>query len=266
MRCRLFVFCFPLLCAFLNSQQIQAQNSSTNQSLNRFLDWTFNDPVHVIKDIDQSDIGTFLLAGIGVAGISAHDSYSSGLLQARFSDSRYLTTTNEVGTFKYVAPLSAALFGTSLLTDNTKFQDAAFTSLQSVLYTHFTVNAAKFVFARERPDHFEGPYDFEFFEGSATSFPSGHTSTAFALIVPWAVYYPNAVTYSMLALPVSTAIARVAKGRHWVSDVTAGALIGAYWGYKLSKRHLNVTKNNDSIDIAPFFGQNSGGISLKVSF
>ena len=266
MRCPLPFFCFSLLCIVLNCQQLQAQSHASEPSLNRFLDWTINDPIHVIKDIDQKEIGTFLLTGIGVAGISAYDTYSSNLLQSRIRNSSYLTATNEVGTFKYAAPLSAAVFGTSLLTDNYKFQDAAFTSLQSVIYTNFTVNAAKFIFARERPDHYEGPYDFEFFEGNATSFPSGHTSTAFAVVVPWVVYYPNVVTYSMLALPVSTAIARVAKGRHWVSDVTAGALIGAYWGYKLSKRHLNVTKNNDSVDITPFFGQNSGGISLKVSF
>lgn len=265
MRCSFTYFCFPLLYIFLNCQQIQAQNNTSDPSLNRFLDWSIKDPVHIVKDIDRKEIGAFLLTGISIAGVSAHDSYSSNLLQSRFKNSRYLTATNEVGTFKYVGPLSAAVFGTSLLTDNYKFQDAAFTSLQSVIYTNFSVNAAKFMFARERPDQFEGPYDFDFFEGNATSFPSGHTSTAFALAVPWVVYYPNAFTYSMLALPVSTAIARVSKGRHWMSDVTAGALIGVYWGYKLSKRHLNITRN-DNIDVTPFYGHNSGGLSLKVSF
>ena len=255
----------PLLCMVLNCQQIQAQNNIPDPSFNRFLDWTINDPIRVVKDINQREIGAFLFTGISIAGISAHDSYSSNLLQSRLRNNTYLSATNEIGTIKYVGPLSAAVFGASFLTDNQKFQDAAFTSLQSLIYTKFTVGAAKFAFARERPDHYEGPYDFDFFEGNATSFPSGHTSTAFALVVPWVVYYPNAVTYSMLALPVSTAIARVSKGRHWMSDVTAGALIGAYWGYKLSKRHLNITRN-DNIDVTPFFGHNSGGLSLKVSF
>jgi hypothetical protein len=265
MRCPLPFFCFPLLCILLNCQQLQSQNNTSNPSLNRFLDWTINDPVQIVKGINHQEAGTYLLAGIGIAGISAHDAYSSSLLQSKFKQSRYLTTTNEIGTFKYVAPISAAVFGTSMLTENVKFQDAAFTSLQSVIYTNFTVNTAKFIFARERPDHKDGPYDFEFFEGNATSFPSGHTSTAFALVVPWVVYYPNAFTYSLMALPASTAIARVAKGRHWMSDIAAGAFIGAYWGYKLSKRHLNITQK-DNIDVTPFFGNNSGGISLHVSF
>ena len=265
MRYTINILCFSLFCLLFNCQHVFAQKSVPEPRLDRFLDWTIKDPIHILKSTSQKELGTFLLAGVGIAGVSAHDTYFSSLLQSRFKNNRYLTATNEVGTFKFVGPLSAAVFGTSLLTDNHKFQDAAFTSLQSVLYTNFTANAAKFMFARERPDHFEGPYDFEFFEANATSFPSGHTSTAFAMVVPWVVYYPNAVTYSMLALPVSTAIARVSKGRHWISDVTAGALIGAYWGYKLSKRHLNIT-NNDNIDVTPFFGHNSGGLSLKVSF
>lgn len=265
MRCPLTFFCIPLLCIFINCQQLQAQNSISEPSFDRFLDWTVKDPIHILRSVNKKEAGTFLLAGIGIAGISAHDTYSSNLLQTKFSNSDYLTITNEAGTFKYMAPISAAVFGTSLLTDNYKLQNAAFTSLQSIIYTNFTVNSAKFIFARERPDHYEGPYDFEFFEANATSFPSGHTSTAFALVVPWVVYYPNAFTYSLMALPVSTAIARVSKGRHWMSDVTAGALIGAYWGYKLSKRHLNIT-NQDNIDVTPFFGNNSGGLSLKVTF
>lgn len=265
MRCPLTFLCFPLLCIFFNCQQLQAQNNISELSNSRFLDWTIKDPVHILKSINQRDAGTFLLTGIGIAGISTHDAYSSSLLQTKFRNSKYLTVTNETGTFKYVGPVSAAIFGTSLLTDKYKFQDAAFTSLQSVVYTNFTVNSMKFIFARERPDEYEGPYDFDFFETNATSFPSGHTSTAFALVVPWVVYYPNAFTYGLMALPVSTAIARVSKGRHWMSDVTAGALIGAYWGYKLSKRHLNIA-NHDNIDVTPFFGNHSGGLSLKVSF
>ncbi|MDZ7758079.1 phosphatase PAP2 family protein [Rhodohalobacter sp.] len=152
-----------------------------------------------------------------------------------------------------------------MLTDNDKFQDAAFTSLQSVLYTYISVNILKYTFARERPLQNSSPYVFNFFDTNATSFPSGHASNAFAVIVPWVVYYPGIYTYSMLALPVGTAIARISKGKHWMSDVYAGALIGAFWGYRLSKRHLDPTRS-ENIAITPFYGRNGGGVSLKVSF
>ena len=99
----------------------------------------------------------------------------------------------------------------------------------SLFYTYISVNTLKFVFARERPSQNSSPYVFNFFELNATALPSGHSSNAFALVVPWVVYYPGVVTYSLLALPVGTAIARVSKGKHWMSDVYAGALIGAFW-------------------------------------
>jgi len=229
------------------------------------LDWAIKDPYHITKSFTKKDAGFFLLSGLGITGISTQDANSSTSFHSNFRNSAYLAVTNEVGTFKYVGPLSAAVFGTSLLTDNHKFQDAAFTSLQSLMYTKFTVGAAKYIFARERPYALEGTYDFDFFESNATSFPSGHTSTAFALVVPWVVYYPNVITYSMLAVPVSTAVARVSRGKHWMSDVAAGAVIGAYWGYKLSKRHLNITEK-DNINITPFIGTESGGLTLSFSF
>ncbi|MDZ7681985.1 MAG: phosphatase PAP2 family protein [Fodinibius sp.] len=93
---------------------------------------------------------------------------------------------------------------------------------------------ASFFFTRERPTHNEGPYDVDFLETGATSFPSGHTATAFAIVTPWLMYYRGRITYTLMAIPVGTAIARVAKGHHWLSDVTAGAGIGFAMGYCLS--------------------------------
>ena len=265
MKFKYCLFYIPLLCLSLNCQHIQAQNKIEKPSSERFLNWVIKDPYHITKDLNKNDAGFFLLTGFGITGISTQDAITSRSFQSKYRNSSYLAATNEIGSFKYAGSLSAVLFGTSLLTDNHKFQDAAFTSLQSLIYTKFTVGAAKYAFARERPDHYERTYDFDFFESNVTSFPSGHTSTAFALVVPWVVYYPNAVTYSMLALPVSTAIARVAKGKHWMSDVAAGAAIGTYWGYKLSKRHLNISRQ-DNIEITPFVGTKSGGLTLNISF
>ncbi|MDZ7681984.1 MAG: hypothetical protein U5J63_09815 [Fodinibius sp.] len=57
-----------------------------------------------------------------------------------------LNFANKWGDLNVIAPLSAGVFATSLLTGNTKFQDAAYTSLQSLLIANLTVNAGKFLF------------------------------------------------------------------------------------------------------------------------
>ncbi len=62
-------------------------------------------------------------------------------------------------------------------------------------------------------------------EGVQTSsFPSGHTALAFALITPYAELYHAPILY---AIPVAVGLGRVAAvDGHWASDVVGGGFIG----------------------------------------
>jgi undecaprenyl-diphosphatase len=62
------------------------------------------------------------------------------------------------------------------------------------------------------------------------SFPSGHTMTAFAVIIPLSLFYPD-LTPGLLFCALSVAISRILLGMHFLSDVVAGASIGAGIGY-----------------------------------
>ncbi|MEL7834191.1 phosphatase PAP2 family protein [Fodinibius sp. Rm-B-1B1-1] len=232
------------------------------QDAHRFLRWTVNDPVDMFSNIGSREVLRGTSVGLGIAAISLSDGPLSTNIQDQYKGSPVLNFTNRWGEWPLAVSVSAGIFGASLLTKNSKFQDVAFTSLQSLVMTNLTVNAGKFLFARKRPHTNEGPYEMEFAELGHTSLPSGHTATAFALVTPWVIYYPNVFTYSMMAIPVGTAIARVAKGRHWLSDVTAGAAIGFSMGYYLSKKHLNIQSKR--FEITPSAGSNS--VALRVNF
>lgn len=260
-----FLNCLACLILFSAIAPHLCEAQEREESSKRFLRWMVNDPVAVMGDLDAEHFFMAGATGIGISALSSYDQSSSRFFQRRYRNSGYLGVTNELGNINLAAPLSALLFGTSLITDDLKFQDAAFTSFQAVLNTHLTVGLAKYAFGRERPYQHPTPYRFNLFEQGATSFPSGHTATAFALVTPWVVYYPNAFTYSLLALPLSTGIARVARGRHWLTDITAGAMIGAWWGYTLSKRHLNITEQNN-VNIYPVLSDEVKGVSVSVSF
>lgn len=247
-----------LTVAFL-SQGCYAQDSA-----GRFLHWLKDDPVTMFTDIGPQQLYTMASLGVGVTAISMGDRASSIYFQREYGGSRMLNFTNSWGDWKIAGAASAGIFATSLITRNSKFQDAAFTSMQALLMTNLSVNAAKFVFGRQRPIHQDGPYDFDFAELGANSFPSGHTATAFALITPWVIYYPGPVTYALMAIPVGTAIARVAKGRHWMSDVSAGAAIGFSIGHYLAKKHLNLRSNN--VQFIPSAGVDNLSLTLNVSF
>ena len=58
------------------------------------------------------------------------------------------------------------------------------------------------------------------------SFPSGHTITAFAVAVTLSQFYPS-LAIGLLFCAVSVAASRILLGMHFLSDVLAGAAIGA---------------------------------------
>ena len=58
------------------------------------------------------------------------------------------------------------------------------------------------------------------------SFPSGHTITKFAVSISLAAFYPD-LGVGLLFCAVSVAASRILLGMHFLSDVLAGAAIGA---------------------------------------
>lgn len=238
--------------------------SQNKPGLSRFGNWIKEDPVSFFNNMDPSQLITIGTVGASVATISLSDGPTSDVLQRDYNTSLFLKAANNLGDKDIILPVSAAIFAGSLLTDNTKFQDAAFTSLESILFTHLAISTGKFLFGRSRPLEGDGPYDFDLVRLGDTSFPSGHAAAAFALVTPWVMYYPNVFTYSLLAIPAGTAVARVAKGKHWLSDVTAGAAIGFTIGYHLSKEHLKI--HSHSVEMRPSVGIGHVGMALNFRF
>jgi undecaprenyl-diphosphatase len=62
------------------------------------------------------------------------------------------------------------------------------------------------------------------------SFPSGHTITAFAVALSLSRWNPN-LAVGLLFCAISIATSRVLLGMHFLSDVLAGAAIGAVLAY-----------------------------------
>jgi hypothetical protein len=135
-------------------------------------------------------------------------------------------------------------------------------ALSIIISTGF-VKPLKYITKSTRPD------------GSCNnSFPSGHTTTAFASaeflrqeykdVSPW---------YGIAGYAVATTAGslRVYNNKHWVSDVVAGAGFGilstklAYWIYPSIKKKFFKNKPMNAM-VMPYYQAGNGGVAFVYNF
>lgn len=81
------------------------------------------------------------------------------------------------------------------------------------------------------------------YEGDPNSFPSGHTSAAFAAAVAWAHTLPKRWMKAVgLVMAVLMGLSRLYVGVHFPVDVLCGALVGSLCGFLGWKLLLNIEK------------------------
>ncbi len=111
----------------------------------------------------------------------------------------------------------------------------------SIALSGVIVNIIKPTIGRVRPNiYFEkGESGFNFFTISHdfTSFPSGHSATAFALSVTLALLYKQ-YKYLLIFIACMVAISRVVIIRHYPSDILIGSLIGVVVSIMLYEKYF----------------------------
>lgn len=244
--------------AVLLSQSAHAQDRS------RFIKWMYQDVAGLATSVDAQSAFMTVGAATSLMALTPADPSILEGVQNRYDGSlaSYLNTTNRLGDPEVRIPLFG-IFAVSLVTDNERFQDAAFTSAESWLYAGLITMGLKTAFGRARPESGDPSGSFEPFSGN-TSFPSGHTTAAFAIVTPWVMYYPGVATYTLFGLSSGTALARIALDKHWPTDVVAGAAVGYLTARFLSQRHMGDSQvRRPRIDVTPRFGSETVGLSLS---
>ncbi|HEX3142002.1 MAG TPA: phosphatase PAP2 family protein [Rhizobacter sp.] len=98
--------------------------------------------------------------------------------------------------------------------------------------------AVKLVVDRARPSDNLGARNFGDTPRAQSSFPSLHTTLAWAVLTPYAKQYDAPWLYAAAAL---TNVARVTGRNHWFSDTVAGALTGYWFGDYFYRRNTAST-------------------------
>jgi membrane-associated phospholipid phosphatase len=163
----------------------------------------------------------------------------------------------------------AGSFGAyGMIAHDTSAKKIAIELFQAGLYAEVVTGILKTVVGRARPYMNEGPssfHPFAFFNEDYNSFPSGHSTSAFALSTVLSRHAHSTALKIIAYTPAAlTLFSRIYQDKHWVSDELLGAAIGYFvgnWVVDLheAKRHkINVAVTSIyppavTVDLDSFF-------------
>ncbi len=197
--------------------------------------------------------------------------------------SQYVTNTGGV----YEAYTLAA-FGTfGLIFKKEKMKTTTLLATQAYLTSASVETVAKFIFGRQRPSvydpnkiesepTFHGPFAPTAYaaDGSKlnSSFPSGHTTVAFAAATVYAMEYKDKPWVPILSYSAASLIglSRITQNQHWATDVLTGAVLGFLSGrqvvnnyHRYAKIQNTKLKSKASINLNYINGTIMPGLSYR---
>ncbi len=148
-----------------------------------------------------------------------------------------------------------------VMADNKKARQIALGGAQVIVFSVISTEILKHIFHRHRPNDNIPPdpymWDGPFKGWNHTSFPSRHTTLAFATATLLQQVYKDRPWVGILgySLAIGTGLSRIYENEHWPTDI----LIGAALGFAIGRSAFNIMKrkNNLALGVTKY-----GGISL----
>ena len=146
--------------------------------------------------------------------------------------------------------IGGTMYAIGRLGGNERLADLGWHGTEAVLVGTVVYGLGKGVFGRARPETVDAadPRAFQFGRGFGggpyASFPSGHTTTAFAAAAAvtseTSRWWPKStwiIAPLMYGGATSVGLSRMYHNKHWASDVAMGALLGTFAGLKVVQYH-----------------------------
>lgn len=182
--------------------------------------------------------------------------------QSNFSNSIF--NADKYYSTEFVGGSVLAFYGYGIIADNSNIRKLAVKLTEAAFLAGSITLVTKILVGRGRPykqesNYYTNPFTFD---NDYNSFPSGHTTLAFAYSTVMANEIDNIFWkvgwYGAAGL---VGYSRIYHNQHWFSDVLMGAAIGYFSGQFVSKNDLNNYKKIE-ISLYPF----PGGLAFQLSF
>lgn len=184
--------------------------------------------------------------------------------KSKFGDKVAQYFAEPIGSGLLSLPLLAGLYAGGRLTHHERTAQAALAGTRAFVITALNVQILKMAIGRERPSESSQPYNFHGPSLHHDALPSGHKAVAFAMASAVAHSYPEkpllgAGLYTVAAL---TAWSRINDGKHWPSDVFAGAVLGYFTGRLVAGKGQDPATMKHKVSYLPFFSPHYTGIMM----
>ena len=162
-----------------------------------------------------------------------------------------LDLTAAMGNGLITLPAAGVMWGMGYWSGDAHLAATGLLAAKAFIVSRVLVQIPKYAFQRLRPLDAAGePFQFAGPLGGFRhdAFPSGHVTSAFATAAVVRVAFGEEhrwVPFLFYGMGVATATGRLAEGKHWFSDVVAGALFGHAVG------HFLATRSNSKLQAAP---------------
>jgi membrane-associated phospholipid phosphatase len=202
----------------------------------------FTTPFHM-KGSDWATAGKFALAAGTLAFLDEPVQRSASRLMYKHTTMQNISrqVTNFGGPYETYALVGLGAYG--FLFKKEKMKTTTLLASQAYITSAAIEKILKFLTDRQRPfvadsnfadiePTFHGPFYKTSIPGSPnrsnSSFPSGHTTVAFAVATVFAMQYRDKPVIPILAYSAASLVglSRLAENKHWATDVLTGAALG----------------------------------------
>ncbi|MDT3695291.1 MAG: phosphatase PAP2 family protein [Ignavibacterium sp.] len=142
----------------------------------------------------------------------------------------------------------------ALIDKNNEMRNLSLRLAEATAYSELINLSIKFISGRSRPYFSESAFKFDPLKLNfdQTSFPSGHSTLAFAYSSVIAKEYNNFLwKFGWYGLAIITAYARVYNNKHWISDIVLGSAIGLFVGEYVNNHKTNQRLNTSNDPVSP---------------
>lgn len=153
-----------------------------------------------------------------------------------------------------LAVAASAAFVAGRFAPQGRFRSMTYDFGQALVVNGAYTGLIKVAAGRQRPDG-----------SSNQSFPSGHTSTTFALASVADRHYGWKVGLPAYALAAGIGLSRVESNKHYLSDVVAGATLGLVVGRTVARLDGQPAGKQRRFSVAPLSGPGGDGLGLGVT-